>query len=226
MGIHKGRPWERRATGPAEATVEGGDAELAAAVAAHPGGRLAFAPSAGSDFAGALGLGGRSENLEGSVPGSLELPLDAMQVELDGTGQLAVNMLVLGTPPDRLGPLSARVAVRIAVDGRPSFDGKAATVVVANGQHLRGADVVPRGHPGDGRLEIQAYAPTVGEARAVRDRLATGTHLPHPRIAQATGRRVEVELGRPVRVELDGVELGRATVVVVEVLPEAFSLVI
>ncbi len=50
--------------------------------------------------------------------------------------------------------------------------------------------------------------------------------MPHPHIAQATGRRVEIELTRPVRLELDGVERGKATLVVVEVVPEAFSLVV
>jgi len=73
---------------------------------------------------------------------------------------------------------------------------------------------------------VQAYAPTVGESRAVRERLATGTHVPHPRIAQASGRRVEVELGRPSSVELDGVDRGRASFVVVEVVPGACSIVL
>jgi hypothetical protein len=232
--VRKGEPWERPAGGPPEESVQGGDADLAAAVEAHPGARIAFDPAADSDLARAVGLarvladrgpGSLELPLDATTPG-IELPLDAMRVTADGAERMAVNMLVLGTPPDRLGPLSSRVAMRITVDGRPSYDGKATTVLVASGQHLRGADAVPRGHPGDGRLEIQAYAPTVGEARAVRDRLATGTHVPHPHIAQATGRRVEVELGRAVRLELDGVERGRARLVVVEVVPEAFSLVV
>jgi hypothetical protein len=216
--VRKGEPWERPAGGPPEVAVQGGDADLAAAVGDHPGARIAFDPAADSDLARALGLAPGT--------GSLELPLDAMRVSIDGTQHPAVNMVVLGTPPDRLGPLSSRIGVRVTIDGRPRYHGKAAGILVANGQHLRGADAVPRGHPGDGRLEVQAYAPTVGEARAVRDRLATGTHVPHPRIAEATGRRVEVELARPVRVEIDGVERGRARLVVVEVLPGAFSLVL
>ncbi|MFN8028619.1 MAG: hypothetical protein U0W40_20365 [Acidimicrobiia bacterium] len=221
--VRKGEPWERPATGPAETGVQGSDAELAAAARTHPGARLAFDPADDSDLARALGLGwGPADR----VPGSLELPLDAMTVRADDAEHFAVNMVVLGTPPDRLGALSPRVATGITIDGRPTYDAKAISVLVANGQYLRGADAVPRGHPGDGRLEVQAYAPTVGEARAMRDRLATGTHVPHPRIAQAAGRRVEIRFARPVRLELDGVERGRATVVVVEVVPEAFSIVV
>lgn len=229
--VRKGEPWERPAAGPPEATVSGGDAELAAAVRRHltgpgPGSgrvRLRFDPAPDSDLARALGLGwGPAER----VPGSLELPIDAMTVTVDGVEQFAVNMVVLGSPPDRLGALTPRQGVTVTIDGRPIYDAKATTVLVANGQYLRGADAVPRGHPGDGRLEVQAYAPSVGEARAMRDRIATGTHVPHPHIAQATGRRVEIELTRPARLELDGVERGKASLVVVEVVPEAFSLVI
>jgi hypothetical protein len=225
--VRKGEPWERPAAGPAETTVQGGDADLAAAVAARldgdAGPRVAFEAADDSDLARALGLGWGTA---GRAPGSLELPLDLMRVTIDGQEHFAVNMVVLATPPDQLGMISPRVGVHITVDGRPTYDAKAASVVVANGQYLRGADVVPRGHPGDGRLEIQAYAPTVGESRAVRDRVAIGTHVPHPRIAQATGRRVEIEVARAARVEIDGVERGRGTEVTVEVLPEAFSLIV
>jgi hypothetical protein len=221
--VRKGEPWERPATGPPESRVAGTDAALAAAVRNHPGARVAFDPEPGSDLARAVGLGwGPAER----VPGSLELPIDGLRVTADGTEHFAVNMVVLGTPPDRLGALSSRITTTVTIDGRPSYAGKATGVLVANGQFLRGADAVPRGHPGDGRLEVQVYCPSVAEARAMRDRLATGTHVPHPHIAQATGRRIVIELARAARLELDGVELGRATVVVVEVVPEAFSLVV
>jgi len=221
--IRKGEPWERPASGPPDAIVNGADADLAAAVRNHPGARVGFDPEPGSDLALALGLGWGAAD---RVPGSLELPIDGLRVTADGTEHFAVNMVVLGTPPDRLGALSSRIGTTVTIDGRPSYEGKATSVLVANGQYLRGADAVPRGHPGDGRLEVQAYCPSVAEARAMRDRLATGTHVPHPRIAQATGRRIEIEFARPARLELDGVELGRATVVVVEVVPEAFTLVV
>ena len=225
--VRKGEPWERPAGRPPEATVSGGDAELAAVVRQHltvrRGVRLAFDATPESDLARALGLGWGAAD---RVAGSLELPIDAMTVTVDGIEQCAVNIVVLGSPPDRLGALTPRQGVTLTIDGRPSFAGKATTVLVANGQYLRGADAVPRGHPGDGRLEVQTYAPSVGEARAMRDRLATGTHVPHAHIAQATGRRIEIELSRPARLELDGVDRGTATLVVVEVVPEAFSLVL
>jgi len=128
--VRKGEPWERPAGGPPDTTVEGTDADLAAAALANPGMRIAFEPAADSDLARALGLGwGPSER----VPGSLELPLDAMRVTIDGAEHPAVNMVVLGAPPDRLGIFSPRVAARVTIDGRPVYDGRATTVLVANG---------------------------------------------------------------------------------------------
>src|SRR4051794_35818709 len=98
--VRKGEPWERPAAGPPEATISGSDADLAAAVRRHataPGRvhavRLAFDAAPDSDLARALGLGWGPPD---RVPGSLELPIDAMRVTVDGIEQFAVNMVVLG----------------------------------------------------------------------------------------------------------------------------------
>ena len=96
----------------------------------------------------------------------------------------------LGTPPDRLRRSSRPLELEIQLDGRPWFAGSATTVVIAIGQFLRGLDVVPRGHPGDGRAEIQVYE--LGRSRAAADACAglpTGGHVPHPRIRQRDRRR-------------------------------------
>ena len=218
--IEKGRPWERPASGPAEWQVEGDDAALAAAVRDRPGARVEFRPAAGSDLARALGL-------HASGTASLELGLDGLHVVADDRELFAVNMVVVGVAPDRAGRFTRAPAVRVRVDERVVHDGRATGVVVANGQHLRGADVVPRGHPGDGRIEIQVYAVARGERAGVRARLPQGVHLPHPDITQARGRHVEVRSdGGPVPLEVDGVAVPPATVVTVDVVPGAFVLVV
>ena len=119
----------------------------------------------------------------------------------------AVNMVVVGTAPDRTGWFTGAPDLRVEVDGRVVHDGPATTVVVASGQYLRGHDVVPRGHPGDGRAEVQVYAVPRGQRAGVRSRLPQGVHLPHPDITQTTGRRVDVVAGQaaPVGLEVDGV---------------------
>ena len=77
-----------------------------------------------------------------------------------------------------------------------------------------------------GRAEVQVYAVARGQRAAVRDRLPQGVHLPHPDITQTSGKRVEVLVDRLVALELDGVTAPAAHRVVVEVVPEAFLIVI
>jgi diacylglycerol kinase family enzyme len=113
------------------------------------------------------------------------------------------------------------------VDGRELMAGPATTVVVASGQFFGGLDVVPRGHPGDGRLEIQVYALRRGERRAMRNRLPQGVHLPHPRIFTTTGREVEilVERGR-LPLTIDGVGHDSVSEMTVGVIPAALRIVL
>jgi hypothetical protein len=218
--IAKGEPWERPATAPAQWQVEGDDAALAASVRDHPGARVAYVPDPTSDLARAIGLAG---------PGgaTVELAVDGLRVTADGRDLFAVNMVVMGTAPDRAGWLTGSPDLRVEVDGRAVHDGPATSVVVASGQFLRGFDVVPRGHPGDGRVEVQVYAVSRGQRSGLRRRLPQGGHLTHPDVTQTVGRRVQVVAARrPVGLELDGVGLPAATRVTIDVVPEAFLIVI
>jgi hypothetical protein len=218
--IEKGKAWERSAAGPPDLRVAGDDWALAAAACDRPGARIEFVPSPDSDFARALGVA------TGSTAG-LELPLDALRVECDGEMRFGVNMVVVGVAPDRARWFTRDPGVLVTVDGRVVHDANATAVVVANGQYLRGSDVVPRGHPGDGRFEVQVYAATRRERAAVRARLPQGVHLPHPRIGQTTGRRVEIRADRGVvAVEVDGRSGPPAARVTVELVPEAFSILV
>jgi hypothetical protein len=226
VSIEKGKPWGHPAEGPADITVEGDDAALAEAVARHPGARIAFVPTAGSDFARAVGLLDPGDSREPRV-GTTELPCDALRVEIDGREMLAVNMVVFGVPPDEQRWSSGSARARVVIDTRVVHDGAALAVVVASGQYLRGNDVVPRGHPGDGRAEVQVYSLARGDRAAMRDRLPLGAHVPHPRIRTASGRRIETQaMGSSRPVEVDGVTLGSATEVAVAVVPAAFTLVV
>ena len=156
-----------------------------------------------------------------------ELPCDGLRVEIDGRELFAVNMVVLGVPPDAQRWSSASPRARVVIDRRVVHDGAALAVVIASGQYLRGNDVVPRGHPGDGRAEVQVYASARGERRAMRERLPLGVHLPHPRIRTASGRRVEVQaMGSPRSVEVDGAAAGTATDWRSRSYPAAFTLLV
>jgi len=218
--VSKGTPWERPGSGAPDWEVAGDDAALAAAVRDRRGARVAFRPSPTSDLGRALGV-----HVTGA--GALDLPLDALTVVADARDLFAVNMVVVGTAPDRASWWTRAHDLRVEVDGRVVHDAPATGVVVASGQHLRGQDLVPRGHPGDGRAEVQVYAVARGERRAVRSRLPQGVHLPHPDITQSSGRRIQVgSHGGALALELDGVAAPAAVRVTVEVVPEAFVIVV
>ena len=61
----------------------------------------------------------------------------------------------------------------------------------------------------------------------MRARLATGAHLPHPRIRTAhRPPRSTVRSARPVALEVDGVARAAVSELLVEVVPAAYRLLI
>lgn len=230
--IRRGEEWGTPAGGPPDLEVLGDDPALATAVgrvrASLAAPRVRFDAAPTSDLARAVGLVG---------PGAAttEVPLDVITVAgtLDGgvpddpaEAAVAVNAVVLGPAPDRLRWWHRRRPTSVVVDGRVVFDGPATTVLVANGQFLRGHDVAPAGHPGDGRLEVQVYALDPGERARMRRRLADATHVPHPRIATSSGKSLLVERAPSGPLEVDGAARGRRGRLRAEVLPEAYRLLV
>jgi hypothetical protein len=201
--IKPGEEWGTPTDDEADLVVRGDDTALAA-VLPDDAGRVPlvrFVPE-GSDLARAVGLAAGVD----ARPRGLALPIDAVTTAHGP----AVNVVVVGPAPAALRPWHRSPPVRVTVDGRTVHDGPATTVVVANGQFDGPADLAPRGHPGDGRLEIQVYALRPGERAAMRRRLPTGTHVPHPRIVTTTGRAVTVHVGAAgLAARLDGRPIGR-----------------
>jgi hypothetical protein len=221
--VRPGEPWGHAASGPPDLEVAGDDADLAAAVTRHRGALVRFRPSRTSDLAHALGLA----HPHAESAAATEVAIDALEIDGDdGTG-VAVNAVVLGPPPDRLRWNARAADVTVRVDGRPWFTGRATTVVVANGQFLRRADLVPRGHPGDGWAEVQVYALARRARAGMRRRLPTGTHVPHPDVRAGRARRVEVEIaGRRLPVEVDGRRRDRVDRLAVTLAPGAVRLLV
>lgn len=216
--IRRGEPWGRPAGDAPELVVEGSDRELARAGADPTTGVVVWHPTPGSDLARSLGWSADHR----APPRDLLLPLDLLRVV--GVGP-AVNAVVLGCPPRRLRWHHRPFGVEITVDGRPSSRCRATTVIVASGQFVEGDDLVPRGHPGDGRVEVQTYAVPPSQRAELRRRLHIGAHLPHPGITQRVAReRVVIEASRPVRCFVDGHRGARRRTVEVSVEPSAFLL--
>ncbi len=220
--LQPGQPWGTEEPGPPDLDVTGGDATLAAVVGRGMADPLVrFAPGPDSDLARAVGL------VAGAAPGGLALPLDALAVTIDGSRELlAVNSVVVGSAPDRLRAWHRAARLSVEIDGRPVDAAAATTLVVMNGQYLRGSDVSPRGHPGDGVAEAQLYALPPAARRSMRARLATGAHLPHPAITIRRARTVTVTAARAVDLEIDGNRVASVTSLEVTVRPGAYRLLV
>ena len=146
------------------------------------------------------------------------------------TDELLREMTVRYLPPDKVAAYlefaRTELGANVAIDGRSVFHGPCTTIVVATGQFRNGLDVVPRGHPGDGRAEVQIYAVARRQRRELRNRLSTGTHVPHPGITQRSGSRVRVSIDRRVPVEIDGRLAPEADRVDISVVPGAYRLLL
>ncbi len=234
--VRPGQPWGKEASGPPDFEVSGSDRSLASVLergVADP--LVRFAPAGDSDLALAVGL------IAGSAATGMALPLDVLVIaaspgsgvrlpEYGGKGTpvevQAVNSIVVGVPPDRLRSWHGPVGLSVEIDGAPAEAAAATTLVVMNGQYLRRLDVSPRGHPGDGVAEAQLYALPRGARRAMRSRLATGAHLPHPAITIRRARRVVVRAARPVGLEVDGTSAGQITALEIVLRPAAYRLLV
>ena len=235
-GIRPGQPWGTEESGPADLIVTGGDGMLASVLGpglADPLVRFVAGPR--SDLARAVGL------VAGAEPTGVALPLDVLDLvagngfeaivpdQVHDSGPriarvVAVNGVVVGVAPDRLRAWHRPAGLTVEIDGAPVEATAATTLVVMNGQYLRGLDVSPRGHPGDGVAEAQLYALPPGARRAMRARLAVGAHLPHPAITIRRARRVTVRAARPVSLEVDGAPAGRITELQLTLRPAAYRL--
>lgn len=224
--MRPGEEWGSGTDDPPDLEVTGTDALLAKAVgAAPPGALIRFRPAAGgSDLARAVGLDSGAQPEEG---GRIALPLDGLRLHppAPGNTELAVNGIVIGVPPDRLRAWHRPAEIDLTIDGQP-VQATATTVAIMIGQYLRGADLSPRGHPGDGVAELQLYNLRPVQRKAMRARLALGTHLPHPDITVRRARRVSIRLSRPADLEVDGRAAGTTTALEVVVVPGAYRLLV
>jgi hypothetical protein len=223
--IRPGSEWGTPTSDQPDATLVGDDRALAdhlagTGVGEAPGPLVRFLAE-GSDFARAIGL--RTVDPEPARPAQgIALPVDLIETDRGP----AVNAVVLGPAPTGLRWWHRAPVTTVTVDGRELYAGPAPTVVVMNGQFLGTADVSPRGHPGDGRLEVQVYALRPGERGPMRARLASGTHVPHPRILTTSGREVTVRTTDPRPMARDGRPDGRVTELKLAVRPGAVRLLI
>ena len=206
MTIGKGTPWGRPVDPPADLVVVDTDAELAARLDARR--RDPAAPPVAAragDLAHTVGVA----RIAGR-PTLNELPIDLFELRIG----------------DLDGELRTVVGCAHAVMRSPASRGgwwRGPVVVVMNAEFIGDWDVAPRGHPNDGRVEVFELDASlaVRQRLAARRRVRTATHVPHPLITTRTVRRASWSFEAPMAVVVDGVGVGTARRVELEVIADA-----
>jgi hypothetical protein len=178
--IRRGEDWGR--TGPAPADLDWFDDDAAAASAYRDGVRSIGVR--GGDLARTLGVGPEtSTNVEATV----SFPIDVVELTAsDGRRTVAV----------------AHVVVRRRRWGW----WRGPILVVMNAQYIGRADVAPRGHPNDGRvdvLEVDA-AMSIRQRILAARRLPIGAHVPHPLVRTRSVTNASLVIPPSAKVEVDG----------------------
>jgi len=199
MTIGKGTEWGTQGVVPGGLIARTDDSLLAGDLI---DGRDAMAVA--GDMATTIGC---SRAAVAGAPGR-RLPIDLLDVEFVHRGRRrasgAVSHVMIRRPRRRGGSLRGDVHW------------------IMNAQYFGGRDLVPRGHPNDGRMEVL----TVGAGMGVRQRILawsrarTGRHLPHPEISVRSVKEITVACRDHV-VVVDGVSAGRVDEVTVLVRPDA-----
>lgn len=205
MTIGRGEPWGREVPRPADLLVVDDDAALVDALTTQPTQPTQMArPVAvgGGDLARTLG----SPSIAGRQILN-ELPIDLMQVRLDGGAHVVTAC--------------AHLVARSRWFRGSWWRGPA--LLVMNSEFRGRWDVAPRGHPNDGRVETFEVDATFGwrDRLAARRRVRIGAHVPHPAIRTRSVRAARWSFEAPLAVEADGRYLGTAMVIEVEVIADA-----
>jgi diacylglycerol kinase (ATP) len=114
--------------------------------------------------------------------------------------------------------------VTVAVDDEER-QGRMLDVIVANCEWLGGGmHMTPAAKPDDGLFDVLLIG-DITKADLVRTlpKIYRGTHLPHPKAEELSGRTVRVDAAAPLPIELDGEQPG-TTPATFEVVPRALRI--
>lgn len=98
--------------------------------------------------------------------------------------------------------------------------------VAMNAQWYGSWNLGPRGHPNDGKLETYEARLRASDLPKVQRRLNHGAHLPHPRIKERRVEALQLDLPKPMPIELDGEVVAKGRTLSVRVEPDALTVVV
>ena len=198
MTIGRGEAWGTLVARPGAVREARTDAEVADLLEA---GSEPPVHVVGGDLARTVGARPPGERRE-----VLALPVDLVEVRLDGGEPRLVAAHVVARLPRRLGG-----------------ELRGPLLAVMNAEFVGERDVAPRGHPNDGRVEALLVDASMGVRQRLElaRRVRAATHLPHPAITVRSVRRASWDFDRAMVVVADGRRLGRCRRLEVEVRPDA-----
>lgn len=203
MTIEKGKDWGRPVELPEGAPIVSTDRSLAELFAVADGGLSgpAFVGLNGGDLARTVGAEAPDEDIRRGE--RVGLPVDLAVARVDERSLVVASSLVIR----RFGWLGT-------VQG------------AMNASFLGDWNVVPAGHPNDGRFDVVVSELAFGDWLKARRRLVLGTHVPHPKISIRRLKKYSFDVPLGAGVWIDGRAIGRATRVDLEVFPDSTTVVI
>lgn len=198
MTIRKGENWGRAVPRPDGLRPVGSDHDIVSALFDDVDGPVLVT---GGDLARTLGSAQGVDR-----PTLNELPIDLLRLTIDDGPSRAAVAHVVARLPRRAGSW---------LRGEVLF--------VMNAQFHGAWNLVPRGHPNDGRADVLHVDAELGLRQRVEAarRAPAGGHLPHPGVQLRRVESAEFTFARPMEIVADSVVVGTSRSLHVVVEPDA-----
>ena len=209
MTVRRGEDWGEPGPLAASAPACSDDATAASAIRSQIGSGAAVPEVGllGGDLHTTLGAPLRSET-ELRTGAGVRFPVDVIEVAATAPDGSVTHLTGLA---------------HLEVRRRRRFVGR--TVVVMNAAFVGRANLGPRAHPNDGRLDVTEGSLPRGSRREGLRRSLSGTHVPHPGLSERRVSELTIDAVDGLRWWLDGVRMPPASRLVVTCRPDGATVV-